>query len=390
MNKSSKIAKTSSSTTYFRYLGYILIIFAVWVLVFGEQHANKKYRALAESAIIAISVSNDTINPKNNNHLIHISGQANTTQTLKDPDFGIKLKNTLKLHRKVLTYQWKEKQMLPVIKKEKQNEVTTTSTYKYTKIWSEKIINSNHFQDPKKYKNPIKQSIASMEFVAHPIKIGKFQLGKVFINQIKEKWEPLVLTPAEANAINKDYQSKLKLSGSTYYSGNPQQPQIGDIKIQFNSIPSEPLSLIGKQDNQTITTYSNLKLVPDGPIALLSYGRVSKHSQFILDTYKAGIPWKDRLAGLIIMFIGVICIFYPLYKQFPTNPKFKSLRHTSLPLFIIFVVVLSALISSLSIAFYWSFIKTIITLFVFILVILLLCLYILKYSNKKAKTNIIK
>lgn len=382
MNESSK-KTNSNSTLYFRYLGYILIIFAVWVLVFGEQHANKKYRALAESNIIAISVPNDTINPKNNNQLIHIFGQATTTQTLNDTDFGIKLKNTLKLQRKVLTYQWKETEMLPVINKEKQNEVTTTSTYKYTKVWSENIIKSNPFQDSTKYKNPIKQSIASMEFVAHPIKIGKFQLGKTFIEKIKEKWEPLPLTPAESNSINKDYQSKLKLSDSMYYSGDLQQPQIGDIKIQFNSIPSEPLSLIGKQDNQTITTYSNPKLVPDGPIALLSYGSVSKHSQFILDAYQAGIPWKDRLVGLLIMLISVICIFYPLYKQFPTNPKFKSLRETNLLLFIIFVVVLTTLISSLSIAFYWNFIKTIITLFVFILVILLLCLYILKYSKKK-------
>ena len=181
-------------------------------------------------------------------------------EPLLDKEFGVKTK-AVKLYRAIYTYQWKE------IKKKETKRTTfggekKVTTYRYEKTWSAKLIPSSKFRYSEGHENPQKKKYPPKLFLhqqAH--NIGKYALDSTFCSHL-QYFELLDLStmPQLFNAthhldtvnsarcprdpINQhsyssiDHASKSQKTSSIFIGeGTPQDPQVGDTRIEYWYIP---------------------------------------------------------------------------------------------------------------------------------------------------------
>src|SRR5216684_5777850 len=69
--------------------GLLLFFVSFIVLFWNEGRAVHTARSLEEGAAVVVSAAADAVNPSNDGKLVHVSGEATTTETLSDADFGV-------------------------------------------------------------------------------------------------------------------------------------------------------------------------------------------------------------------------------------------------------------------------------------------------------------
>jgi len=116
-------------------VGIVFILISIGVLFWNEGRAVQTARSLAEGGKIVLDVDPSPLDRANEGKLIHVSGNAVATAPLVDPEFGV---STVALHlvRAAEMYQWKEEKHEETHKSLGGSEETTT-TYTYTKVWSD-------------------------------------------------------------------------------------------------------------------------------------------------------------------------------------------------------------------------------------------------------------
>ena len=133
-------------------LGLLLSIAAFPTLFLNEGRAVKTARALKEGAASVVAVDANRIASENEGKFIHVSGQANTNETLVDDQFGVTV-NAIRLARNVEMYQWKQSKE-EVTRRRDDGESTTEIEYSYEKTWSSDHFDSNSFDDAVNHANP--------------------------------------------------------------------------------------------------------------------------------------------------------------------------------------------------------------------------------------------
>ena len=114
--------------------GIILFFGSIAFLWWNEGRAVTTAKALAEGEGNVVAVKDiSKVDSANAGKLVHMSGEAATTETLTDPTFALS-KNAIGLSRKVEYYQWVEHKSE---KREKQmgGSEKVITTYTYSKEW---------------------------------------------------------------------------------------------------------------------------------------------------------------------------------------------------------------------------------------------------------------
>jgi hypothetical protein len=285
--------------------GIIFFIGAFPLIFWNEGRSVDRIRTLDEGRSLVVAVASEQVDPSHNGGLIHISGNAITNDVLKDQFFGVQ-ENALKLKRTVEMYQWKESKHSKTEKNLGGSE-TTETTYSYEKAWSEKPINSGEFKKREGHENPA-MPYASETYSATNITIGAFKLTNPFIKQIN-KFESYPLSQQNFDAMDSRLKQSFALSGNTYFYGDPANPQIGAIRISYGIIKPTDISVVGKQDNNTIQTY----YTKNGDISLLEMGNVGAESMFAsAESENTLITWLVRLGAFVLMWIGLAMVFGPI------------------------------------------------------------------------------
>lgn len=286
--------------------GIILFIASFLLIFWNEGRSVDRIRTLDEGRNLVVAVTSEPRIPANNGALIHLSGRATTAEILKDPLFGVQ-ENALKLRRTVEMYQWKEATQTKIEKNLGGSE-TSATTYSYDKTWSENRIDSASFKHREGHENPPSPPYASEIYKAGNITIGAFKLTNPFIEQITE-FVSYPLSEQNVNAMDRRLKKSFILSGNEYFKGDPANPQIGAIRIHFGIIKPTELSIVGKQDNDSIQTYNT----KNGSIHLLEMGSVDAVSMFSsAESENTLIAWLIRLGAFLLMWIGLAMVFSPI------------------------------------------------------------------------------
>lgn len=101
--------------------------------------------------------------------LVHTSGKADTTETLRDAVFGVE-ENSIGLKRVVEMYQWKENSETNSTDNYGGSQ-TSTTTYSYSKVWSDTKIDSSDFHDGANHANPSSWQYDSLALQASDVRV---------------------------------------------------------------------------------------------------------------------------------------------------------------------------------------------------------------------------
>ena len=372
-------------------LGICLFFAAFPALFLNEGRSVYQAEKLEHGESIVTSIDARSVAKENEGKLVHLSGEATTDATLTDEVLGVDAANVIKLRRVVEMYQWHESSTSET-EEDFGGGTTTTTTYTYSKEWSTDPINSNEFYEPYGHDNPSMQ-ISGEELEAQQVTLGLFTLSKYFVGRMNN-YQPLPLAEKKQAQVLEKLSAylggkKTQTHGDYYYvSQNPSLPQVGDLRIQFEIVSPEMISVVAEQAGHSLDTYItqqdysleflDFPLV-DNNIQLFEYGKVTADAMFEhAKQANTFWTWIFRLVGFLMMFIGLRMIFGVLEILAAFIPLFGRIVGF-IALVISFVIAIT--FSLITIAIAWLFYRPVLS--VILIVIAGMALYLLTFLRKK-------
>jgi len=284
--------------------GLILFALAFPLLFWNEGRSVERYKTLEEGAGAVITAAADKVDPQNNGKLVHVTGLATTTETLRDPQFAVSL-NAIKLRREVEMYQWREQSESHTEKKLGGGTETVTE-YSYDKTWSAQPIDSGKFRQPTGHENPATMPYPSREQSAQSVTIGAYKLPPSLVARINN-WSA-VDVPATLPAGLRGRARPIE--GGYYIGKSPSAPGIGDLRITFTAARPTQVSLMARQLGNGFEPY---RAKAGGTIEMLVIGNYSSDTM-IAQEQEANtvLTWILRVVGFVVMAIGLGLVLKPL------------------------------------------------------------------------------
>ncbi len=286
--------------------GIILSIGAMLILIWNEGRSVKRHRDLNEGSKSAIAVSSAEVLAENEGKLVHTSGAVQVNEKLTDNQFGVETEQALKLIRSVEMYQWKEK-VSSSTKKKLGGGTETTKNYSYETAWSSSPVDSSRFKIQENHQNPANWAIQAETFSVDTASLGAFQLAPFQITSLSKSED---LPVDSLDGVSSEIRSNAKLNnGGIFLGNNPDSPQVGDYRIQFEKVPTGAASLVAKQKGNSFERYQ----AGNGTVALIQSGNASLEEMFA--TAKKGnsmLAWILRGGGFLGILIGLSLFLKPL------------------------------------------------------------------------------
>jgi len=300
--------------------GLLLFFVSFFVLFWNEGRAVHTARSLEEGAAVVVSAPADTVTPANDGKMVHVSGEATTTETLSDADFGVSAP-AIRLERVPQMFQWEEKKSSETHKKLGGGTETVT-TYNYSTGWSEKLIDSSTFKQAGGHENPRTMPVSAQNWTAKKVTLGGFTLADSQVAMLNKK-EPIAIDDTAAQALPPAMKARVKVDNGVYYLGkDPAAPAVGDTKVLFQVVRPATVSLVARQVGSSFEPY---QAKAGDSINLLSYGALSADSMFkSAEEANNMLAWILRGVGFFMNALGLFLIFRPIAVFGDVIPLFGS------------------------------------------------------------------
>ncbi|MCB1034907.1 MAG: TMEM43 family protein [Acidobacteria bacterium] len=338
-------------------VGVVMVALAFWILFWNEGRAVRRYKALKEGAGVVVTVDASRVDPANEGKLVHLTGMAEPSKMLTDPDFGI-VTEAIHLERKVEMYQWQQSSSSET-KKKLGGGTETVTTYSYSTGWSDRLIDSNEFEEPSGHRNPTSMPYSSREISAPQVTVGAFHLSPSLVQRISG-WQDL---PVQSTGLlPAGLQGKVRLSGGSLFLGDdPASPRVGDVRISFRQVLPTTVSLASRQSGDTFTPYQ----AKTGPVELLRSSAATAQELFdSAQQVNKTLTWLLRLAGFVLMGVGFRTVFRIFSVLADVVPLLGNLAEKGLGFF---SFALAAMLSLITIAVAWLFYRPLLAIGILIL-----------------------
>ena len=291
--------------------GILMVPGSVALQAWNEYRTVHRTRGLLEAEADVQSIRDPfTVQSELERKLVHLTGEAVTDETLRDPQFGVE-EIGITMRRRVEMYQWEED--------EKRDDGKTT--YRYSKGWHEGRIQSESFNQSSSHHNP-SPSFSSWEATAAHVMVGEYELS----NTLKSQKNDYIQVPIDlANVKEHLDESTATLitihNGQLYFpagGGTPGSPNVGDTRIRFDLVPTGPIGLMARLKGNSFTEY---KTSNGEPIEKLYPGALSAAEVVAkLKFENLTLAWILRGVGFVVCFIGMTLIFAPAQALFRWIP----------------------------------------------------------------------
>jgi len=302
-------------------LGLALIVGSFVLVFWNEGHGLHTVQALQETEQVLVSVPIAPIDPQNNLRPVYFSGLATTSEVLRDALLGVS-QQALILVRTVEMYQW-EQHTEAETQPQSGGSGREVKTYTYRPLWSERLIRSADFKEPQGHQNPEVLPFQSRTLQAKSVKVGDYNLPPEFVRKMKGA-TMLDLSRQNLTALQQKTSKPVRhLDYRLYVGENPQEPEIGDLKITVSEILPQTVSVLAQQTGKTVQPY----LAPSGqPVGLLAMGAQAP-GQMIqqAESKNRMLTWVFRLLSFFMMFIGFALILRPIVVFADRAPFFGRL-----------------------------------------------------------------
>ena len=318
-------------------LGPVLVIAAIVLLSWNEGRAVQAIRGLGEASGMVVETAADSVSPGNNGKLVHVVGKAEAAGPIQDSDLNLSFDNQVAVNRTVEMYQWIEK------KDEKTQDntggsQTTTTTYTYTKGWTESPADSSSFAHPEGHENP-QLPFASHKYTASDAHLGGYTLDETTVGMIDA---PTALNPTAPDGWS--------ANGANLFKGeNAAAPAVGDVRVHYTGLPSgTTVSVLAAQSHGGFTPFTTsngytIHLAHDGNLQAAEMIKQQQQAE-------AFLTWILRGVGFVVVFIGFAMFFGPIATLAAVLPFLGSLVRGATTFF---AFVLSVPVTLIVIAFAW-------------------------------------
>lgn len=308
---------TSSSTSWWERIknalfgilvGAVLIPLSVVGLSWNEGRSLQSTQSIQEAAAQTVVVSPDSINPVNEQKLIHLAGEIGVKDSLTDPRFQVSAP-ALTLRRKVEIYQWTEHTSEKSKKKLGGGTENVTETT-YNKVWTDCSVESSKFKMPKGHSNKGSLIAPKWEATSNAAGLGAFRIPQAVISKINVA-EPLVVNEADLAKLPSDLLPKARVGSDGFYFGkDPTAPEVGDQRVTFQVVPPGLFTILARQRGETLEAFQTKA---GDSILRVEKGSVGpdlmfKHAQ----SENTLTTWLIRLGGFLAMSLGIFLILRPL------------------------------------------------------------------------------
>lgn len=288
-------------------IGIVLMVGAGVLLFWNEGRTVKTAKALDEAARTYVELSGPAVEPANQGKLVHVVGDLQPIGMLADGTFSVTVSG-IRLRRTVEIYQWQQKESTEKTKN-LGGSTTKQTTYTYSQVWEDHLIDSSSFKRPEGHSNPRHVAFQSQSVNASQVKMGAFSLP-VFLIEKLTNFEPLPVESAMLQALAPPLREKAQISDNWCYFGNPGSPRVGDMRVKFGVVKPGTVSVIARQLHATFEPYTaqNGKTV-----AVITPGVHSAESMIAGEKSENRlICWILRGVGMILMCIGVYLLLNPI------------------------------------------------------------------------------
>ncbi len=278
-------------------VGLLLFIASFPLLWWNEGVAVRDYLTIGDLGKKTVEASTDQVDPETEGLPIHLVGDAQTTTALSDPQFGVEV-TALRLRRTVEMYQWEEDR--PSQSEEEKGEQTT-----YKQVWSSEPISSKGFEDAEGHANPPMPDYRSESWTADEAMIGVYQLPKFLIEKLS------VFTKANVDAVELPVPEAKPIGNGFFLGADPNRPEIGDIRIVFDAVYPQEVSLIAVQKGNALTEFKSEKT--GRAWSVIQAGTHDIRGLIQIEKGKVKLrTWILRALGFGCMFFGLMFVLQPM------------------------------------------------------------------------------
>ncbi len=255
----------------------------------------------------------------------------------------------------------------------------TIKEYTYTKVWSPFLINSDDFKSSQ-YPNPSNVPYSAHSLQADNISFGAFSFP-ASLTQRMTNFRKLELEPTSiSNPL--DNTNVIPHDGGYYVGDDPANPQIGDMKIHFETVEPATVSVVAQQSNNTLQSYTTQS---GGKILLLEYGVVSQGEMFKTALESNTIlTWIIRFGGLMLMTIGLSLLLRPLSVLADVVPLFGNIVEAGTGLI---AFLMAAAFTMATIAFAWLWFRPLLS--GGLILVAAIATWLIKSKMKKGKNKLV-
>lgn len=287
------------------FIGMALVLASIVLLFWNEGRYVETYRTLVEGQGLVIDVPATEVSDVNEGKLVHVIGEVDVGDGVTDEDFGISAP-ALRLQRTVSIYQWQEREESHAEKKLGGGEETVT-TYTYEKVWSETLNPSSGFRERAGHENPSEVAYESVTLDVSEARVGAFTLQGSQIAAL-DTFAPLLIREVPEDAEWPD--GAQLVQGSIYIGHNSRNPNVGDLKVSYQIVSANTLSVVSGQSGQSFAPFETRA---GGTIDMAMTGKHTATEMFAsAQNDNVVLTWVLRLVGLVLSVIAFSMILRPL------------------------------------------------------------------------------
>ncbi|UTW56353.1 TMEM43 family protein [Kordiimonas sp. SCSIO 12610] len=258
----------------------------------------KQNFAIENAHVIDANTSNDSFNDQ----LVFLSGKVYAPEPLTDQEFSVSSEGIILL-RRVEVFQWEEDI----------DRSNASTSYTYEHVWSDELIDSTRFRKDG-YDNPSQKPYASKYFINTSVTVGPHKVDQSLLETLigSQNFQS-ALSDDELDLIIETKLQNYTRSHGFLWSGNPEAPEVGDVRISFGRIMADALTIVAKKSDNEFLPFETKK----GPIFIAQQGIVDLEHVFDQRYRQAfGSAVIIVVTGYLFIWVGIVVMLEPL-RGFP-------------------------------------------------------------------------
>jgi hypothetical protein len=314
---------TRTSTGFLGNLGGAIKGVLVGIVLFFASFAvlwwNEGRTDMSQVAVLAQPAAADRVDTAMDGKFVWATSTLQSDAQLEDPDYLYPVQ-ALALQRDSEMFAWVEKCKSRTEKKVGGGSETITEC-NYVKEWASRPPDSSEFQDPAartEKKNP-PMAVQSVSWTAERAAVGAYafdprtaSLPSAEPLHLKPEMLRVAMLSPEETPVKKTVGVQPRLEGDYLYMGRgtPSSPWVGDVRVRFKALkPGAQVTLFGKQNGPALEPYVHTS----GDRLFRVFPGTRDEAVARMASEHKTTTWLLRLAGFMMMWIGMGMFFGPLH-----------------------------------------------------------------------------